>query len=359
MPTVLIDPEEIPTLDEVHFEDLEAAIREMREAAGSLRRHGAEIDAEWAANIALNYLAPNGQALAEKMIPVKQNAGRLAEAGTATADALQGYANEGIPLKVALKGLKRDAGALVAKVNGVTATGMRWEDQPELVEENERLRARLRQHVTAHEEARQNAASRINATNNGPGASTPEQLSDYLGMMNYPLFALGSLSAEMIFHRYGRFAPTGAKGRFVSVKNATLWENTWRRLSSKNWIAKPYASTARAKWLKAGTWGTRAGGIVAAGTAGLDQWDKDSQNAAMSTEKRVARTGVKAAGAGGGAIAGAKIGAAAGGAVGAAFGGVGAPVGAVVGGLVGAAVGSGVGSSVADGFNKYVIGNEE
>ncbi|MFD5734663.1 hypothetical protein ACFWIY_17795 [Streptomyces sioyaensis] len=351
----LVDPEEIPSLDDVHFGDLEAAVRKIRGTASSVERRGGEIDGSWAAGVALHYGAPNGVVLAEKFVPVKQQASTVAQAAQTAAGALQEYAGAGAPIKKSLKQLKRDAEALVAKAKPL---GDGWREKPDLVEENDRIMSAVHRKVAAHNEARQTAVDKINATNDGPGTNWATKASQNLGFVGYGTTGLGASVSYMSLYRHGKFAPRGylPNGRYgyVPWKNEPLWKNTLQRMDSKNWQAKPYAAAARNKWLTVGKWGSRAGLGLTAVTSGLSQWGQDSQDANMSTGKRVARTGIKAAGATAGAWGGAEAGAMAGTAVGAAVGGVGAPVGAVVGGLVGAAAGSGIGSEIADGFNSLI-----
>ncbi|MGW2331426.1 hypothetical protein ACWC5C_37495 [Streptomyces sp. NPDC001700] len=358
MTDALVAPEEIPTLDDVHFDDLGAAVSKIRYNASGLERRGGEIDVSWAEGIALNYGAPHGAFLAEKAVPVKQQASKLAEAARTAADALQEYARAGAPVKKSLQQLKRDAESLVAQAKPL---GEGWRHKPHLVEENDRIASAVRVKTAAHDEARQTAVDKINATNDGAGTNWAEQGRQYLGWGGFGTTGLGASVSWASYYRHGKFAPRAGylpwqngSGRFLPWKNEPLWKNTFRRMWSSNWEAKSYAAASRSKWLTVGKWGGRASLGLTAVTSGLSQWGQDSQDPNMSTGKRVARTGAKATGATLGAWGGAEAGAAGGAAVGAAFGGVGAPVGAVVGGLVGAAAGSGVGSKIADGFNSLI-----
>ncbi|MEU6119288.1 hypothetical protein ABZ840_32710 [Streptomyces sp. NPDC047117] len=355
MADTLIDPAEIPSLDDVHFGDVEAAVKRMRTAAAGLERRGGEIDGSWAAAVGLNYLAPNGAVLAEKLVPVKQQASKVSQAALTTADALQAYVDAGAPVKKALKQLKRDAESLVAKARPL---GDGWRTKPDLVEENDRIASAVRVRTATYDEACRTAADKINTTNDGPGTHWAERGRQYLGFGGYGTTGLGAAVSWMGYYKYGKFAPRGflpgGGYGYLPWKNEPLWKNTYRRMQSTNWQAKPYAAASRSKWLTVGKWGGRASLGLTAVTSGMSQWSQDAQDPHMSTGKRVARTGVKATGTTAGAWAGAEGGAAAGAAVGAAFGGVGAPVGAVVGGLVGAAAGAGVGSKIADGFNSLI-----
>ncbi|HEX6467578.1 MAG TPA: hypothetical protein VF069_00675, partial [Streptosporangiaceae bacterium] len=120
-------------------------------------------------------------------------------------------------------------------------------------------------------------------------------------------------------------------------------------LQNKNWIARPYGGTARASWLSAGKLARRAGLGVSIGTAGLDQWMRDSGRADLSTSERVGRAADRATVAGGSAWIGATVGSRIGGAIGTAIEpGAGTVVGGVVGGIVGGVAGSGVGNYLAD-----------
>ncbi|MFI9028255.1 hypothetical protein [Streptomyces sp. NPDC053560] len=351
MADTLIDPAEIPSLDDVHFGEVEAAVKRMRTAAAGLERRGGEIDGSWAAAVGLNYLAPNGAVLAEKLVPVKQQASKVSQAALTAADALQAYVDAGAPVKKALKQLKRDAESLVAKARPL---GDGWRTKPDLVEENDRIASTARVKTATYDEACRTAADKINATNDGPGTHWAERGRQYLGFGGYGTTGLGAATVWRTNYKYGRFAPQGSNGRFLNVRQASLWDNTWRRMQGSNWKAKSYMAATRNKWLSVGKWGGNASLGLTAVTSGLSQWSADSQDGNMSTGKRVARTGVKAAATTGGTWAGAESGAAVGTAVGAAFGGVGAPVGAVVGGLVGAAAGSGLGSAAGDWLNGIV-----
>ncbi|MGI5471781.1 hypothetical protein [Streptomyces sp. CA-132043] len=355
MVEALVDPEEIPALAEVHFGEVEDAVRKIRKNASELARRGGEIDGAWAAGIGMNYLVPNGAVLGEKLLPVKQQASKIAEAAQSAAGALQEYAGAGAPIKQSLQRLKRDAEHLVARAKPL---GDGWRHKPELVEENDRIASAVRVKVAAHDEARQTAVDKINATNDGPGTNWAERQRQYLGFGGFGTTGLGAAAVWRTRYKFGTFAPRGylPGGRYgyLPWKDEPLWKNTYRRMSSTNWQAKGYAAASRNKWLTVGKWGGRVSLGFTAVTSGLGQWGRDSQDPNMSTGKRVARTGVKATGTTLGAWGGAEGGAAAGAAVGAAFGGVGAPVGAVVGGLVGAAAGSGVGSKIADGFNSLM-----
>ncbi|MFI0778351.1 hypothetical protein [Streptomyces sp. NPDC021212] len=355
MTDALVDPEEIPTLDDVHFGDLETAVKKIRHNASGLERRGGEIDVAWAEGVGMHYLVPNGIVLSEKITPVKQQASKVAEAARTTADALQEYAHVGAPVKKSLRQLKRDAESLAAKAKPL---GDGWRHKPDLVEENDRIASAVRGKVAAYDEALRTAVDKINATNDGPGTNWAEQGRQTLGYGGYGTTGLGAAVSWMGYYKYGRFAPRGVlpSGRYgyLAWKNEPLWKNTYRRMWSKNWQAKPYAAAARNKWGTVGKWGGRASLGLTAVTSGLSQWGADAQDKNMSTGKRVARTATKSLATTGGAWAGAEGGAAAGAAVGAVFGGVGAPVGAVVGGLVGAAAGSGIGSEAGDWLNGII-----
>jgi hypothetical protein len=93
-----------------------------------------------------------------------------------------------------------------------------------------------------------------------------------------------------------------------------------------------------------------AGGVLAYGTAGLDQWAQDSGRPDLSGRERAARTAAASAVVGttsvGGALVGAKLGGMAGATLGSLIPGVGTVAGGAVGAIVGGVIGSGVGQAV-------------
>lgn len=372
MPEILIVPEEIPTLAEVDFELLEAEIRRIRSGAGSLQQRSTAMDREWAGNVAVHYLAPNGPDLAEKLFPLKAKGATVAEGMHTAADAIQGYVNEGLPIKQRLRRVRADADALVARARPL---GPAWEDKPELVEENRRLQAEVRRLVTAHEEAQQNAARNVGIVATDLGTSRAEQVSDYVGWANYGLAGIGGVATNIADGKYGRYAPRGAPGHPFR-RTMPLWKDVYQRLWAKNWThspahakptgrhrlggPKPGPAQIRARWGKVGKLGIRGGGVVSAATSGLDQWSEDSaQHPNMSNGKKAARAGTEALGSGLGAWGGAKGGAAVGAAIGSFGGPVGTVVGGVVGGIAGGIIGSEVGSEAADVVNNLLFDSED
>jgi len=362
MTDTLVDPETIPTLDEIDFENLHGNVGKIRRTCGDVQRGGSAIDGQWAAGVALHYLAPNGTVLSEKLTPLKQNSAAVAKSCQGAADALAGYASKGAPIKKALKQLKRDAQDLVAKAKPL---GDDWQSKHELVEENNRIKSAVTNKVNDHEQAQKDCADKIHATNDGPGTNAGGLIREYGGYLGYGTTSWGAIVSNANYHKFGEFRPRGADGKYIKFKDMPFWERAklgmetgapWQKKlglsSNSNWQAKAYQSASRAKWLKLGKFGGPIGVGLTAVTSGMDQWGQDSQNPNMSTGTKVVRTGAKAVGTAGGAWAGAEAGAAIGTGIGAACGGVGAPVGAVVGGLIGAAVGSGIGSKIADGFNS-------
>lgn len=356
MSHMLIVPEEIPALDEIDFELVEAEIRRIRQASGSIEHKAGKIDTDWVGATAVHYLAPNGPDLEEKTHPVKAKGGEVATGAHSVADALQGFVNTGEPIKQGLKKARSDAQALVTKARPLGET---WRDKPELVEENQRIHGRVNQLLGDYEEAEYSAARSIGTVGADLSVTDAERVSDGIGHFAHPLAAAAFPVEYGTKVRYGKFAPPGGA--------STNWFKRFgQRMKSSNWVAgggrhrlNPKTgglvdnAARKAKWTKIGEWGSRAGGFVSAGTAGLDQWASDSAKYPdMSTGEKVARTGTKAAGAGFGAYAGAKGGAMAGAAIGTAVGGpVGTVIGGVVGGVAGGIIGSEVGSKVADVFN--------
>lgn len=164
------------------------------------------------------------------------------------------------------------------------------------------------------------------------------------------LFGLGFATDWMTRVRYGRFAPRGPGGRYISTQ-APRWLNAWRALDGDNWQARPHQAASRQTWNTVGRWGSRAGFAVSFGTAAFDQWQADADDPSLDTDEQVGRAVTKGATTAAGGWAGAWAGAQVGGAVGTAIGGpVGTVVGGAIGGLVGGAVGSGIGSTIGDGL---------
>lgn len=143
--------------------------------------------------------------------------------------------------------------------------------------------------------------------------------------------------------RHGRFQPWGGTG-FGSARGMSFWQRAWSA-TDRRFLAKPYSSSARNAWQRAGRWGSRVGVGVTAVSAGWNQWQADADDPSMGDAERVARGATMGATTAGGALLGAKGGAWAGGAIGTAIcPGVGTVVGGVVGGVLGGAVGGFAGS---------------
>lgn len=156
------------------------------------------------------------------------------------------------------------------------------------------------------------------------------------------LVALDALTTYMAYVRYGEFRPVGYRNPnrafgFLSPRHAQWYARTW----GGNWAAKPGKSGPRSGWLRAGKAVPFAGAALSAGTAGYDQWSRDSGRPDLSTNEKVMRAGVRGVAVGGGSFAGSAVG----GAVGFGIGGI---PGAVAGAVAGGAVGQGVGEEVAD-----------
>jgi Proteins of 100 residues with WXG len=86
----------------------------------------------------------------------------------------------------------------------------------------------------------------------------------------------------------------------------------------------------------------RAGGVLAFGTAALDQWVQDRDRPDLSAGERTRRIATASGLVGGSALAGAAAGAA----IGSAVPGVGTVVGAAIGGVIGSGVGQAVGNKI-------------
>lgn len=180
------------------------------------------------------------------------------------------------------------------------------------------------------------------------GLVTP---SSYLGSLgfaalvgNISLLGVVGFTSWTSYIRFGAFKPRGPDGRFISPRIAP-W---YMRFQERHWVATPYNSAPRNRWLTAAKWGNRAAGALAIGTSTLDQWSRDSGRNDLETDERVGRAATRGLVAGGaawgGALAGAKVGAVLG-----SFGGpAGTVIGGVAGAVVGGVVGAGIGNEIAD-----------
>ena len=353
MTDTLVDPQSIPTLDDVDFEDLHDDIGTIRSSAGDVENGGSAIDGQWATGMGAHYVG--WDKLAEVAVPVKENAASVATSCQGAADALQAYAHTGASIKKALKQLKRDAEDLVAKAKPL---GESWRHKQELVDENDRIKRGVRSKVRAHHEAQQHAADKIHATNDGPGTDTAGRIAEYVSWAGLVNTGLGHGVTTRTQLKLSRFAPRDAQGNYVRWKGESRWRNARRAMDlERNWQAPKDGSLARAKWIRIGKWSGGLGtGITIVTTAGT-QWSQDSQDPHMSTGKKVERTAFKTGGTAGGAWAGAQGGAQLGAGIGFFFGGpAGSATGALVGGIIGGVVGSDLGSKGGDKLNEHLVG---
>lgn len=158
----------------------------------------------------------------------------------------------------------------------------------------------------------------------------------------------GNVSSWMSDVHYGRFAPRGANGQFVSPNHMSSWQ---RAVSGANgeFRAIPHHSATRATWATAGTWAGRVGTGLNVVTKTADQAAKDWNNPNLTKDQKVARAGwrgaVEGGSAWGGGAAGAKVGAGLGTLV---APGIGTVVGGAVGGIIGGIAGSQAGQWIAD-----------
>lgn len=180
----------------------------------------------------------------------------------------------------------------------------------------------------------------------------PPDNADAVGTSGW-LFGLAGLGfgggvGYLVNGRYGSFQPR-VNGRFGSAAGMSFWQRMQAAGRSDSWHAKPYAAQTRNGWARAGTWASRAGTVVTAGTAAWDQWQADADDPSLGDVERGARAATQGATTAAGAWAGAQGGAWVGGAIGTAlFPGVGTVVGGVVGGVIGGAIGGLAGSEVGD-----------
>jgi hypothetical protein len=167
-------------------------------------------------------------------------------------------------------------------------------------------------------------------------------------LANQGLGRTGNLAAWMATVRFGRFAPRGLGGQFISPSSLTAWQRMWASTNSSNWVALPYQSASRAAWLSGLKWTGRVAKPLTVVTSAAEQAISDWDDPTLSTEAKVGRSAYRGAVQGGAAIGGAWAGAQAGAAIGSFGGPVGTVVGGVVGGLVGGAVASGAAGWVVD-----------
>lgn len=177
----------------------------------------------------------------------------------------------------------------------------------------------------------------------------PETGADGVQMTGWGLGLAGTaggvVAGWQINSRYGRFAPRGANGRWVSPSSLSRWQWGVRSMSGSNWVPKANQAATHARWSTASKWLGRAGGAVTFATSAYGQWTADADDPSLTDAERVGRTawrgGTAAAGAWGGATAGAAIGTAI-------FPGAGTVVGGLVGGAIGGFVGSEFGGATVD-----------
>lgn len=158
----------------------------------------------------------------------------------------------------------------------------------------------------------------------------------------------GDGASYMADARYGRFAPRGPNGQFISPNNMSPWQ---RAVSGANgeFRAIPNQSATRANWIAAGKWAGRAGGALEVATSTAGQVARDWNNPRLTGDQKVGRAAWRGAVEGGGAVAagaaGAKIGAGLGTLV---TPGVGTVIGGALGGIAGGFLGSELGGWIAD-----------
>ena len=159
---------------------------------------------------------------------------------------------------------------------------------------------------------------------------------------------VGNLSSWMTDAHYGRFAPRGPDGRFISPGTMSPWQ---RAVAGANgeFRATPHNSATRAAWSTAGTWAGRVGTGLSVATTTAGQVARDWNDPNLTTDQKVGRAGwrgiVEGGGTWGGGAAGAKVGAGIGTLV---APGIGTVIGGIIGGMAGGFVGSEVGGWVAD-----------
>jgi uncharacterized protein YukE len=183
----------------------------------------------------------------------------------------------------------------------------------------------------------------------------PEHTDYQHGRIAFDWVSLVGIGTYREFHKY-------AAGQWVRyepgywARQPTLVRGHWRGTPSGgrtwvhpyvrrgNWVeAREVPDLARriasARYVRAAG---IAGGILALGTAGLDQWVEDRDRPDLDAGERASRVAGASLIVGGSAIAGAAAGAA----IGSAVPGVGTVIGAIVGGVVGSGVGQAVGAKV-------------
>ena len=133
-------------------------------------------------------------------------------------------------------------------------------------------------------------------------------------------------------------------------------------MKDDNWVALANQSAARSRWALVGKWSGPIGGLAVGGSAGLEQYNEDSNRTDLNNGQKVARTTSNALASGGEAVAGAWAGAEAGAGAGTAVGaGIGAfffvagavpsaAFGGAVGGIGGGIGGSAIGGKIGDGI---------
>lgn len=155
--------------------------------------------------------------------------------------------------------------------------------------------------------------------------------------------SLAEGGAWAVITRRLRWDFRGANGQFI---DRTIWNLSRVAQDTRRWLPHPGQIASAGDDLA--KLGARLAGRIAAPLAGAvsgwDQWDKDSDNPALSDAERTGRTAIR----GTAVAAGALGGAAAGAAVGSVVPVVGTAIGGVVGGLVGGIVGSGIMDGVTD-----------
>jgi uncharacterized protein YukE len=379
----VIDPNRIPQFTG-DLATIEAAATQLSSLGSTIASRGTNADSTFR-GLAAFYHAPEAQQLYESMHPVKSAAGSLGRDVTAVGTALAEFVAEARPIVDRLRALKSAAQAFVLSVQGDD----KWTDDPAKVDHNNQLTREVDATVAQFRAAEAATARKIQGLYGGPlrgggrpGAadigglgltvaartSAPSMFDDMwsalegnvvppstMGPAGYGSWGLGlglsifgPTASWMTQVRFGRFAPRDALGRFMPL-DAPWYKTAYRAMQGDSWIALPYRSAGRAGWETAGKWAGRAGGAVSVGTAGLDQWMRDSGRTDLSTTERVGRATYRGAVAGGAAWGGAVAGTEMGGAIGTAIcPGVGTVVGGVVGGVAGGVVGSGVGNWVAD-----------
>jgi hypothetical protein len=379
---VMIDPSRIPqfTGDLAAIEDAAARLSSL---AGAIAGRGTQAASTFG-ELAAFYRAPEAPDLLNSIRPVGAAADALGQDLSAVGAALSEFVAEAQPIVDRLRALKAEAQAFVAGVQGDD----HWTDDPAKIAHNNDLVYEVAAAVARFRAVEAAAANKIQsryggspfaADGSGAGAGGLDAASTAAGSVAPSVFddmwdalkgnvvppwsmgpwgvgawglstgltVFGPIESWMTDVRYGRFAPRDALGRFTSL-DAPWYKRAHQAMQDRNWSALPYKSASRAGWETAGKWAGWAGGVVSIGTAGLDQWMRDSGRTDLDTTERVGRAAYRGTVAGGAAWAGAVAGAEVGGAIGSVLPGPGTVVGGVIGGVVGGVVGSGAGNWVAD-----------